>query len=186
MLDRSCFVKFILYYSGCCNLCAVELQNLKKGTPMLIEFDTAYKVMLPYFDRLWGVINGGWDDWNTELSPKVRALASTRTRACMINDFMRIRASRLTEEDETVKVAIRQQMFVLAFSPPELSGCIGIRLKKLGVDGLSKNQKTNQVQDYRNQLTLIGVDADYHLEAGYVVDRFGCALKSVDLTTTHR
>lgn len=148
---------------------------------MLIEFDNAYRAMLPYFDRLWGVINGGWEDWNEEMSPKVMAMASTRTRACMVNDFMRTRGCRLAEEDATIKIATRQQMFVLVFSPPDFSGCIGIRLKKLDADGLSKNQPTTQVQEFRNQLTLLGMEADYHLEAGYVVDRFGSALMSVDL-----
>ena len=69
---------------------------------MLIEFDTAYSAMLPYFDRLWSVINGSWDDWNTEISPKVRAIACSRTRACMVNDFMRTRGSRLAEADATI------------------------------------------------------------------------------------
>jgi len=148
---------------------------------MLIEFDNCYQSMLPYFDRLWGVINGGWDDWGTEISPKVRALSSTRTRACMVNDFMRIRGLRLAEEDATISVVIKQQMFVLVLSPAGLQGCIGIRLKKLNEDGMSKNQPTIQVQEFREQLKLPEVEADFHLEAGYVVDRFGSALRSVDL-----
>ena len=148
---------------------------------MLIEFDAAYQAMLPYFDRLWGVVNGSWDDWGTELSPKVRALASTRTRACMVNDFMRTRGTRLAEEDPNIKAVIRQQMFVLVFSPPELNGCIGIRLKKLDEDGISRNQPTNQVKEFRGQQILPEVEADFHLEAGYVIDRFGSALMSIDL-----
>jgi hypothetical protein len=148
---------------------------------MLIDFDTAYKAMLPYFDRLWGAIDGSWADWNTEISPKVRALASTRTRACLVNDFMRNRGARLAVEDPTVTVVVKQQMQVLVFSPPDFDGCIGIRLKKLDEDGLSRNQPTGQVLDFRRQLPLPGIKADYHLEAGYVVDRFGSALSSIDL-----
>lgn len=148
---------------------------------MLIEFDNAYQAMLPYFDRLWNVVNGGWEDWNSELSPKVRSVASNRSRASLVNDFMRTRGTRLAEEDPNVKAVIRQQMFVLVFSPPNFNGCIGIRLKKLDEDGFSKNQPTTQVKEFRDQLTLPEVEADYHLEAGYVVDRFGSALTSVDL-----
>lgn len=148
---------------------------------MLIEFDDVYRAMLPYFDRLWGVVNGAWEDWGTEISPKVRSLSCTRTRACLVNDFMRTRGSRLAEEDATIRVVIKQQMFVLVFNPPNFQGCIGIRLKKLDEDGLSKNQPTIQVQEFRGQLPLPEVEADYHLEAGYVVDRFGSALMSVDL-----
>lgn len=148
---------------------------------MLIEFNDVYGAMLPYFDRLWGVVNGSWEDWEKEISPKVRALSSTRTRACLVNDFMRTRGSRLAEEDATIRVAIKQQMFILVFSPPNFQGCIGIKLKKLDEDGLSKNQPTHQVQEFRGQLPLPEINADYHLEAGYVVDRFGSALNSIDL-----
>ncbi len=148
---------------------------------MLIEFDAAHDAMGPYFDRLWDVINGSWKDWNTEVSPKVRAIASARSRACLVNDFMRTRGTRLTVEDPNVTVVIKQQMFVLVFSPPGFDGSIGVRLKKLDEDGLSKNQPTGQVQDFRGQIMLPGIKADYHLEAGYVVDRFGSALSSVDL-----
>ncbi|TSA58283.1 MAG: hypothetical protein D4R39_01025 [Methylophilaceae bacterium] len=148
---------------------------------MLIEFDDAHHAMLPYFDRLWGVVNGAWGDWGTEISPKVRALSSARSRACLVNDFMRIRGGRLAEEDASIRIVLKQQMFVLVFSPPNFQGCIGIRLKKLDEDGLSKNQPTIQVKEFRGQIPLIGVEADYHLEVGYVVDRFGSALMSVDL-----
>lgn len=148
---------------------------------MLIEFNDVYGAMLPYFDRLWGVVNGSWEDWEKEISPKVRALSSTRTRACLVNDFMRTRGSRLAEEDVTIRVAHKQQMFILVFSPQNFQGCIGIKLKKLDEDGLSKNQPTHQVQEFRGQLPLPEVNADYHLEAGYVVDRFGSALNSIDL-----
>lgn len=148
---------------------------------MLIEFNDVYGAMLPYFDRLWGVVNGSWEDWEKEISPKVRALSSTRTRACLVNDFMRTRGSRLAEEDATIRVAIKQQMFILVFSPPNFQGCIGIKLKKLDEDGLSKNQPTHQVQEFRGQLPLPEINADYHLEAGYVVDHFGSVLNSIDL-----
>ena len=154
---------------------------LVERTAMLIEFDAAHDAMGPYFDRLWDVINGSWKDWNTEVSPKVRAIASTRSRACLVNDFMRTRGTRLTVDDPNVTVVMKQQMFVLVFSPPGFEGSIGVRLKKLDEDGLSRNQPTGQVHDYRGQLSLPGIKADYHLEAGYVVDRFGSALSSVDL-----
>lgn len=148
---------------------------------MLIEYENAHDMLLPYFDRLWGVIRGGWDDWNNEVPELVRARATRRSQASMIHDFMRWRSGKLAEEDQTVKALVRQQMFVLVFSPQGSNGRIGIRLKKLDEDGLSKNQPTNQVREFRGQLVLPEIEADYHLEAGYVVDRFGMELTSVDL-----
>ena len=111
--------------------------------------------------------------------PVISVAIEPKTKADQ--DKMGLALSRLAEEDPNVKAVIRQQMFVLVFSPPNFNGCIGIRLKKLDEDGLSKNQPTTQVKEFRDQLTLPAVEADYHLEAGYVVDRFGSALTSVDL-----
>lgn len=147
----------------------------------MIEYENAHDMLLPYFDRLWGVIRGGWGDWTKEVSDLVRARASPRSRATMIHDFMRWRSGKLAEEDQTVKVLVRQQMFVLVFAPKGFNGRIGIRLKKLDENGLSKNQPTKQILEFRGQLALPEIEADYHLEAGYVVDRFGMELTSVDL-----
>lgn len=148
---------------------------------MLIEFDAAYHGLIPYFDRLWGVINGAWSDWNADVPDKVKAKAHSRSRASLIHDFMRDRGVRLAEVDPTVTTVIQQQMFVLIFRPPGLNGAIGIRLKKLDEDGLSRNQPTTQVRKFRNQMALPEVEVDYHLEAGYVIDRLGSGLHSIDL-----
>jgi hypothetical protein len=80
---------------------------------------------------------------------------------------MRIRGIRLTEEDRTIKFIIKKQMFVLIFNPENFDGYIGIRLKKFDEDGLSKNQPTALVKDFRGQQRLPGIPADYHLEAQY-------------------
>ncbi|SDY40161.1 hypothetical protein [Nitrosomonas sp. Nm33] len=148
---------------------------------MLIEFDTAHNVMRPYFNGLWSVINGAWEDWQIEISPKVKSLTSARTRACMINDFMRIRGIRLAEENESINFLTKQQMFILVFNPQDFFGCIGIRLKKFDEDGLSRNQPTLQVQEFRNQLLLPGIEATHHLEAGYIMDKFGSSITSINL-----
>lgn len=140
---------------------------------MLIEFDVAHRALLPYLNSLRGVIEGAWKDWENEISPKVRSISHSRSRACMVNDFMKIRGIRLAEEDKSVKFITKKQMFVLIFAPKNFDGCFGIRLKKFDEDGLSKNQPTSQVNDFCGQQSLPGIPADYHLEAGYITDRFG-------------
>lgn len=147
---------------------------------MLIEFDNAHDAMLPYFDKIWGVIRGSWDDYQTELSAMARAINSPRTRASQIHDFMRARGTRLAETDQTIRALIHNQMFVLVFSPIGFNGCIGLRLKKLDEDGLSRNQPTAQVENFRGQLQIPEIAADYHLEAGYVTDKLGGSLQSID------
>ncbi|BBB60813.1 hypothetical protein UNDKW_2540 [Undibacterium sp. KW1] len=69
--------------------------------------------MSPYFDRVWDIIRGDWDDYQNENSERVQALNSPRTRASQIHDFMRDRATRLAELDSTIKAVIRNQITVV-------------------------------------------------------------------------
>ena len=148
---------------------------------MLIEFDDAHSALQPYLNSLRSVIDGAWKDWQTEIPSQVRSISHARSRACMVNDFMKMRGIRLAEKDSSIKFIIKKQMFVLIFNPENFDGCIGIRLKKFDEDGMSKNQPTSQVQDFRGQQRLPGLPADYNLEAGYIIDRFGSELASINL-----
>ncbi|NOT65644.1 MAG: hypothetical protein HOP06_06430 [Methylotenera sp.] len=149
---------------------------------MQIDFDVAHNVLMPYYDSLWRVVRSSWDDWQSdEISAKFKMSFSDRTRACIINDRMRDASVRLAESNASIQCVIHQQMFVLVVSPDNFEGCIGIRLKKLNADGFSKNQPTKQVTEFKNQLLLPAIGADYDLEVGYVIDAFGQDLQSIDL-----
>ncbi len=147
---------------------------------MLIEFDNAKMAMISYLGGMWQMIRGSVDDYETKISDEVRALNSPRTRASQIHDFMRMRGVRWSESDPTIQSIIHRQMFLLVFSPDGFDGTIGIRFKKLDEDGMSRNQPTKQVRNFRNQMPLPGVQAEYHLEAGYVLDQFGTSVHSID------
>lgn len=149
---------------------------------MLINYEEAHKALTPYYDTLWNIVSSGWNDWQSDhISAEYKISFSDRTRACIINDRMRYTALRVTESDPSIQCVIHQQMFVLIITPNNLDGCIGIRLKKLSADGLSKNQQTKQVSDFKSQMLLPAISADYHLEVGYVIDEFGQDLQSIDL-----
>jgi hypothetical protein len=149
---------------------------------MLIDYEVAHKALTPYYDTLWNIVSSGWNDWKGDhISSEYKMSFSDRTRACIINDRMRYGALRTTESDSSIQCVIHQQMFVLVITPSNLNGCIGIRLKKLSADGLSRNQQTKQVRDFKEQMLLPAIAADYHLEVGYVIDEFGHDLKSIDL-----
>lgn len=149
---------------------------------MLIDYEVAHKALTPYYDTLWNIVSSGWNDWKSDhISSEYKMSFSDRTRACIINDRMRYGALRTTESDSSIQCVIHQQMFVLVITPSNLDGCIGIRLKKLSADGFSRNQQTKQVRDFKEQMLLPAIAADYHLEVGYVIDEFGQDLKSIDL-----
>ena len=131
---------------------------------MLIKFEDAYKSLSPYFDRLWGAIHGGWEDWKREASPMLTALSTPRTQANVVSDFIRARARTLAEQDQTIRVHSPGDSFLLVLHPEGANASFGIRLKKLDANGLSKNQPTSQVFNFRNQKRLDGVGAAYHLE----------------------
>jgi len=48
---------------------------------------------------------------------------------------------------------------------------IAIRFKKLDEEGLSRGHYTQQVEEFRSQRELDGIDAAHHLELGYVLNR---------------
>ncbi len=149
---------------------------------MQIDFDIANNALMPYYDSLWQVVRSSWDDWKgDEISQNFKMSFSDRTRACIINDRMRAGAVRLEQNNQSVKCVYDKQMFVLAIKPEGFEGVIGIRLKKLNARGLSANQQTKQVKEFRDQLYLPAIGADYHLEVGYVIDDFGHDLQSIDL-----
>ncbi|HMW69477.1 MAG TPA: hypothetical protein PKD44_08610 [Nitrosomonas sp.] len=149
---------------------------------MLIDHEVAHKALAPYYGPLWNIVSSGWNDWQSNhISPEYKMSLSDRTRACIINDRMRYAALRTTESDSSVQCVIHQQMFVLVITPSNFDGCIGIRLKKLSANGFSRNQQTKQVKNFKGQILLPAIAADYHLEVGYVIDEFGQELKSIDL-----
>lgn len=148
---------------------------------MLINFEDAYRPLSPYFDRLWGAIHGGWEDWKREASPLIKAVSTPRGQANLISDLIRARARTLAEQDQTIRVHSQGDSFLLVLCPKGSNASFGIRLKKLDANGFSKNQPTHQVFNFRHQIPLDGVDAKYHLEAGYVLDPLGQKISSIDL-----
>lgn len=109
---------------------------------MLISFDAAHGALSQHFPNLWSVVDGAWNDYQTKISPEVRAMASTRSRASLVHDFMVKRSLEMAGISSSVSFVRHRLMFALTFQSSE--GFIAMRLKKLGEDGVSRNNPTKQ------------------------------------------
>lgn len=128
---------------------------------------------LPYLDV---IVREAWGDLDA-LPLNLQLKMSARTRASLIHDFMLDRAAQYAAETGGVRYFERQSMCGLV-----VDGRYAIRFKKLDEDGLSRNQPTLQVAEFRNQVELDGIDAAHHLEVGYVMNAFGTEVSDVRVT----
>jgi hypothetical protein len=146
---------------------------------MLITFDAAHEALSQHFQTLWSVIDGAWNDYQTKIPDDVRAIASTRSRASLVHDFMVKRSLELEDTTSDVSSRKHRMMFVLIFKSN--NGLIAMRLKKLDEDGISRNNPTKQVIDFRNQDIIPGLEARHHLEIGYILSSTQDHIQSIEL-----
>jgi len=146
---------------------------------MLIPFDAAHEALLQHLPSLWSVVDGAWNDYQTKIPVDARAVASLRTRASFVHDFMVSRSLEMAEATSCVSSKWHRMMFVLIFESD--NGLIVVRLKKLDEDGVSRNNPTKQVIDFKRQEAIPGLEADHHLEVGYILNPTQDHIQSVEL-----
>lgn len=144
----------------------------------LISFESAQAALKPHYQKFWSVIDSAWNDWQ-QLPPNLLTIASTRSRASVVHDFMVARANELVSIDGTIRSVYHRFMFALVIESS--AGFIALRLKKLNEDGLSKSQPTQQVKDFQEQVTIEGIGAAHHLEVGYVLNHAQTSIQSIDM-----
>lgn len=146
---------------------------------MLISFEEAHSALSDHFPRLWSVVDGGWRDYEVKIPADVKALASARSRASLVHDFMIKRAHDMADACNGVQVVKHRLMSTLVFQSAQ--GFIAMRLKKLDEDGISRNNPTKQVLDFRNQIEIPAIAAHYHLEIGYILNKTQDSISSIEL-----
>jgi hypothetical protein len=146
---------------------------------MLIAFEDAHEVLSQYYSKLWSVVDGAWADYQAKIAADVRAIASTRSRASLVHDFMVKRALDMAEANSGMQPIWNRLLFALTIQSKH--GFIAMRLKKLSEEGISRNNPTKQVEDFRNQEQIPGIDAKFHLELGYILNQNQDAIQSIEL-----
>lgn len=143
---------------------------------MIVAKDTAAQDLAGHLPQFTSLVRGAWSDVES-LPDDVRVVMSPRTRACAVHDFMVSRAAGYAARTEGVVCFERQLMHGLI-----VDGKYAIRFKKLDEDGLSRNQPTAQVMEFRSQIELDGIEALHHLEVGYVLNSFGTEIVDILIT----
>lgn len=131
--------------------------------PLISQQEAAdlLKVHIPFLHQ---IPLDAWDDYHRNIPARLLASFCPRTRASAIHNLMLTRAAKYAHTADGVSFFESHQMLGL------LIGNAAIRLKKLDEDGRSKSQPTRQVQRFRNQERVTGIDALHHLELGYVTN----------------
>lgn len=143
---------------------------------MIVAQEIAAKELDTHLPELATLVRAAWSD--VEMLPdSFRVVMTPRTRACAVHDFMVARAAGYATSADGVRIFERQSMHGIVVDDK-----YAIRFKKFDEDGLSKNQPTIQVTEFRSQLELDGIDAVHHLEVGYVLNAFGTDITDILVT----
>jgi hypothetical protein len=128
-----------------------------------------------HFPAFYEWATGAWNDCRG-LPTKDLAVFTFRTKASAIHDYIVARAAIYCETVEDVKPFKKNGMKGIL-----IGGKYAIRFKKLDEDGRSRSQPTQQVKQFRSQIQLEGIDAEHHLELGYITDAFQTSVLDVRL-----
>jgi hypothetical protein len=132
----------------------------------LLTQDEAIAALGPHVDALFKIATAPWDEYHARMPQDLLVTFSTRTRATAIHDLMVRDAIKYAASADRVRPFERQMMRGMV-----IDDRIAIRFKKLDEDSYSRGHYTRQVEEYRSQQSLDGIDAAHHLELGYVLNR---------------
>ncbi len=132
----------------------------------LISQPDAMDILKPHIGALRAIPLDAWAEYHSEIPEKLLVAFCSRTRASAVHNLMVKNAAEYAAISMNgVRPFERQKMVGIT-----VDGRLAIRFKKLDEESLSRNQPSQQVQDFRNQQSLDGIDAVHNLELGYVLN----------------
>jgi hypothetical protein len=178
MLERSCVVKwFGIIWESFFQFVTVPLHcnpDLEKAMP-LVAMHTALAALDSHLGPVASVASKAWDRYH-QLPAADRLIFGARERANCVHAYMLHYAAEYAAQASGVRCFERNQMCGIVIDDK-----YAIRFKKIDEDSLSRNQPSKQVEEFRAQIELDGIDASHHLELGYVLNRLGTDLLDVRL-----
>lgn len=133
----------------------------------IISQAKALEDLSPHFGPFYELATGAWEDCRN-LPFKDLAIFTFRTKSSAVHDYMVARAAIYAELVEGVRPFTKNLMKGIVVKG--MHAVYAIRFKKLDEEGKSKSLPTQQVKAYRNQVQLEGIDAQCHLELGYITN----------------
>lgn len=122
-------------------------------------------ILQPHLGFLHDLPHNAWAQYHAEIPAHLLIAFCSRTRASGVHNLMVSDATRYAAVTADVRPFDRFKMKGIT-----INGVLAIRFKKLGEDSRSRNQPSQQVRDFRNQMRLDGIPAAYNLELGYVLN----------------
>lgn len=136
---------------------------------------TALQDLQPHLASFYKIAVGAWNDYQS-LPDWALVSFTSRSRASAVHDLIVTRASAYCEQTaEVIQFEISGMKGIL------VANKYAIRFKKLDNSGLSRNQPTLQVKQFRSQECLDGLPDLVHLELGYITDQFQTEVSEIRL-----
>ena len=146
-------------------LSSAHLRPLASFAVPTISQQEALKRLAPHCDALFQIVTNPWNEYHALMPREFLIAFGPKSRANNIHDLMLRDAGRYASKAEgNVRMFQRQLMKGIVIDD------IALRLKKLNEDSLSRGHYTKQVEEFREQKQLDGIDATHHLELGYVLN----------------
>ena len=141
----------------------------------LIEQQDAILILDKHLPAFYGCIEGAWSDYMSYPIEK-KVVHSARSRASLVHDHIIDRTAKYAARTQEVQIVEKRGLFLFVFD-----GQIAVRFKKFDEDLKTSNQPSGQVQQFKNQMQLPGVQAAHNLESGYILTADAQALSAVHL-----
>ncbi len=123
----------------------------------------AQRILEPHYETIRYAFEIGLREWREILTE--RPFLSARTRACVVNDVVREKIRTRYQEDRTVYLIDKPNLFILKVDQ------FAIRFKKLRPNYRPSNIPTRQSFCFDNQLEFEGMPRSVYVNAGYMPDR---------------
>jgi hypothetical protein len=132
---------------------------------MIADENVVREVLNPYENGIYQAIHGAWNDFK-ELNLGGRLLFPSRSRACLVHDFMVQRVISSLADDNTVRVMRRDETVKFLIADQVL-----LRLKKADDRGLGSNIPTQASLDFiGQQFEIPGIPDVHKIEVVYLLN----------------
>lgn len=141
----------------------------------IVSCEVACEDLNQHLDAFDEMVRSAWKEYES-LPPNCHLAFGPRSRASAVHDFVLQKAAAYAASNTGVQYFQRNLMHGIV-----IDGKYAIRFKKFDSESRSRNQPTQQVTEFRNQIELEGIDAAHHLEVGYLLDDLETEVQDVRL-----
>lgn len=142
-----------------------------------LTVEAALKIVAPHAEALYSIPMDAWTEYHADMPKGLLVSFGPRTRASAVHDLMVANATRYaaTTNGEVRMFEHRQMMGMV------IAGLLAIKFKKIDEENQSRNQPTKQIEDFRGQQQIDGLETLHNLELGHVLNEHQTQIVEVRL-----